>query len=201
MRDARFPSDLPNGPYRITRYVAYDAPVGDPLHRFFQMWQQIDGGKMDLFTWVAVSSGEGSRTRDDPSSDTNQGGEAMGFYSMSSGDAPYFRELARAYALADNYHQPIMGGTGPNFLALSTGYAGMYLDAGKPALRPQIRSRIPIRVRVPTTGTSGRVMAEAPTRRARIQTSPASGQSGTTSRRSRIEHSTTAIAPPTPIIW
>jgi acid phosphatase len=135
-RDTRFPADLPNGPYRITRYVAYESPVGDPVHRFFQMWQQIDGGKMDLFTWVALSSGEGSHSRDDPSSDTNQGGEAMGFYSMSNGDAPYFRELARTYALADNYHQPVMGGTGANFLALSTGYAGIYLDAGKPASPP-----------------------------------------------------------------
>ena len=136
VRDARFPANLPNGPYRITRYVPYDSPVGDPVHRFFQMWQQIDGGKMDLFTWVAVSSGEGSRTRDDPSSDTNQGGEAMGFYSMTSGDAAYFRELARTYTLADNYHQPVMGGTGANFLALSTGYAGSYQEAGKPALPP-----------------------------------------------------------------
>ena len=160
VRDTRFPSDLPNGPYRITRYVAYDAPVGDPVHRFFQMWQQIDGGKMDLFTWVAVSSGEDSRTPDDPSSDTNQGGEAMGFYGMSSGDAPYSRELARTYALADNYHQPIMGGTGPNFLALSTGYAGNILMPASRRPRPQIRLRIKIRVRVPTTGTSGRGMAE-----------------------------------------
>jgi acid phosphatase len=135
-RDTRFPADLPNGPYRITSYVGYDAPIGDPVHRFFQMWQQIDGGKMDLFTWVAVSSGEGSRTRDDPSSDTNQGGEAMGFYSMSSGDAAYFRALARTYALADNYHQPVLGGTGANFLMLSTGYVGSYLDAGKPVSPP-----------------------------------------------------------------
>jgi acid phosphatase len=134
--DARFPADLPNGPFRITRYVAYDAPVGDPVHRFFQMWQQIDGGKMDLFTWVAVTSGEGSSKRDDPSSGTNQGGVAMGFYSMNSGDAPFFRELAQTYALADNYHQPVMGGTGANFLALSTGHAGMYLDAGKSAVPP-----------------------------------------------------------------
>ncbi len=133
VRDVRFPAHLPNGPYRITRYLPYGAPVGDPVHRFFQMWQQIDGGGMDLFTWVAVSSGEGSRRRDDPSSDTNQGGEAMGFYSMSSGDAAYFRELAARYALADNYHQPVMGGTGANFLALSTGSVGVYLDAGKPA--------------------------------------------------------------------
>lgn len=134
--DARFPADLPNGPFRITRYVGYDAPVGDPVHRFFQMWQQIDGGRMDLFTWVGVSSGEGSRQRDDPSSSTNQGGVAMGFYSMSNGDAPYFRELARTYAMADNYHQPVMGGTGANFVALSTGYVAIYLDAGNPALPP-----------------------------------------------------------------
>jgi len=134
--DTRFPADLPNGPFRITRYVDYQSPVGDPLHRFFQLWQQIDGGRSDLFTWVAVTSGEGSRKRDDPSSGTNLGGVAMGFYSMGSGDAPYFRELARNYALADNYHQPVMGGTGANFLALSTGHAGVYLDDGKPATPP-----------------------------------------------------------------
>ncbi|HSS69814.1 MAG TPA: alkaline phosphatase family protein [Casimicrobiaceae bacterium] len=134
--DTRFPSDLPNGPFRITRYVAYESPVGDPIHRFFQMWQQIDGGKKDLFTWVAVTSGEGSRTRDDPTSSTNQGGVALGFYSMASGDAPYFRELAQKFAIADNYHQPVMGGTGANFLALGTGHAGVYLENGKPATPP-----------------------------------------------------------------
>jgi len=134
--DTRFPSDLPNGPFRITRYVAYESPVGDPVHRFFQMWQQIDGGKKDLFAWVALTSGEGSRTRDDPASSTNQGGVAMGFYSMTSGDAPYFRELARNFSIADNYHQPVMGGTGANFLALSTGHAGVYLENGKPVTPP-----------------------------------------------------------------
>jgi len=134
--DTRFPSDLPNGPFRITRYVPYESPVGDPVHRFFQMWQQIDGGKKDLFTWVALTSGEGSRTRDDPKSSTNQGGVAMGFYSMASGDASYFRELAQKFAIADNYHQPVMGGTGANFLALSTGHAGVYLENGEPATPP-----------------------------------------------------------------
>ena len=134
-RDVRFPADLPNGPYRITRYAAYHSPVGDPVHRFFQMWQQINGGKHDLFTWVGVS--DVSRQRDDPFLGENQGGVAMGFYSMSSGDAPYFRELAENYALADNYHQPIMGGTAANFLALSTGYVGVYLGVGESAIPPQ----------------------------------------------------------------
>ena len=134
--DTRFPADLPNGPFRITRYAPYTATVGDPVHRFFQMWQQIDGGKKDLFTWVALTSGEGSRKRDDPASGTNQGGVAMGFYSMSQGDAPYFRELAQTFAIADNYHQSVMGGTGANFVALSTGHAAVYLSGGQPAVPP-----------------------------------------------------------------
>jgi phospholipase C len=44
--DARFPALLANGPFQITKHVDYTAAVGDPVHRFFQMWQQVDGGKM-----------------------------------------------------------------------------------------------------------------------------------------------------------
>ena len=97
--DARFPALLPNGPFQITKYVDYTAAVGDPVHRFFQMWQQVDGGKRDLFVWVDETSGEGSQNRDDPASGTNQGAVAMGFYNMAAGDAPYFRQLADNYAL------------------------------------------------------------------------------------------------------
>lgn len=134
--DARFPDDLPNGPFRITRYVPYSAPIGDPVHRFFQMWQQFDGGRRDLFAWVATTSGFDARVRGDPASGTNQGGLAMGFYGMATGDAPYFRKLALTYAIADNYHQPIMGGTGANYLALATGDAGVFLDEGRIAAPP-----------------------------------------------------------------
>ncbi|HEV2220269.1 MAG TPA: alkaline phosphatase family protein, partial [Casimicrobiaceae bacterium] len=134
--DTRFPDDLPNGPFRITRYVPYTAPVGDPVHRFFQMWQQYDGGKQDLFVWVDMTSGEGSQRRDDPTSGTNQGAVAMGFYNMAGGDAGYFRDLARRYALADNYHQPIMGGTGANYFALATGYVATYRERGEPRRPP-----------------------------------------------------------------
>ena len=134
--DKRFPADLPNGPYQITRYADYLDYVGDPIHRFFQMWQQFDGGKADLFAWADMTSGEGSQARDDPASGTNQGGVAMGFYNMSRGDAPYLRQLAESYAIADNYHQPVMGGTGANFIALSTGHAAPYLIDGLPATPP-----------------------------------------------------------------
>ena len=135
--DTRFPANLPNGPYAITRYADWTAAVGDPVHRFFQMWQQVDGGRKDLFVWVDETSGEGSKNRDDPRSGTNQGGVAMGFYNMAKGDAPYFRDLARTYALADNYHQSVMGGTGANYIALSTGDAAPYLSDGKLATPPE----------------------------------------------------------------
>jgi phospholipase C len=134
--DERFPRDLPNAPFPITRYADYVAYVGDPVHRFFQMWQQVDGGRNDLFVWTAATSGETARKRDEPSAGTNQGGVAMGFYNMAAGDAPYLRALAERYALADNYHQPIMGGTGGNYFALATGDVAAYLRDGKPVAPP-----------------------------------------------------------------
>jgi phospholipase C len=135
--DGRFPAAMPNAPFQITRYADYVAVIGDPVHRFFQMWQQVDGGRHDLFVWVGLTSGEGSaRRHEDPSLSTNQGGVAMGFYNMAAGDAPYLRELAERYALADNYHQPIMGGTGANYFALATGYVASYLSDGRPETPP-----------------------------------------------------------------
>jgi phospholipase C len=55
---------------------------------------------------------------------------------MAAGDAPYFRELADAYALSDNHHQPVMGGTGANFQALATGHAIAYRREGALAKPP-----------------------------------------------------------------
>jgi phospholipase C len=45
--DARFPSNLLPGPFQITQYAPYGvnakttgfSSTGDPVHRFFQMWQ------------------------------------------------------------------------------------------------------------------------------------------------------------------
>jgi phospholipase C len=134
--DERFPADLANGPFAITRYADTAAFLGDPVHRFFQMWQQFDGGRNDLFVWVAETSGEGSPRHDDLSTGTRQGGLAMGFFNMGAGDAAYLAALARRFALADNYHQPMMGGTGANYFALATGDVGVYLQDGKPAAPP-----------------------------------------------------------------
>ena len=136
--DLRIPAELPNGPFQLTRYTTFSAFEGDPVHRFFQMWQQIGTThNTDLFVWVARSAGAGDHTSGNFVDNTHQGGVAMGFYNMSTGDAPLFAAMAHSYAIGDNYHQPVMGGTGANFLAIVTGHAGFYTDAtGAPAVPP-----------------------------------------------------------------
>lgn len=136
--DGRFPAGLPNGPFQISRYVGYGAHTGDPVHRFFQMWQQIDGGKNDLFVWTAESAGVGPSNGSAAVAygNTFQGGVAMGFYNMAAGDAPYIRELADEYAIADNYHQSVMGGTTANYLAITTADVAFFTHDGKPAVPP-----------------------------------------------------------------
>jgi acid phosphatase len=137
--DSVLPADLPPGPYPITRYRSYtERTDSNPVHRFFQMWQQVNAGRKDLFVWTSMTSGEGSADKSDPSTSTAQSSEAMGFYNMSKGDLPYFNKLARTYSLADNYHQPIMGGTMSNYFALATGGDVVrYLKDGITAVPPQ----------------------------------------------------------------
>ena len=133
------PDDLANGPFQISRYAAYSDFVGDPIHRFFQMWQQVGNSNLkDLFVWVADTAGIGNHNDGfgSPSDNTFQGGLAMGFYNMNTGDAPFFKQMADNYAISDNYHQFVMGGTGANFIGLVTGDAAFYNLDGKPAAPP-----------------------------------------------------------------
>jgi acid phosphatase len=140
--DSRFPSDLPNAPFQLSRFTAYqNSFTGDPVHRFFQMWQQFDEGRIDLFPWVAVTVGFGSEGKPAlaqfTDQSTSQGGVAMGFYNMSQGDAPVFKFIADHYAISDNFHQGIMGGTGASFVYLGTGDIAYYGDGdGHPITPP-----------------------------------------------------------------
>ena len=163
--DARFPADLPPGPFQISRYVDWPQPharaglgpaianlgaaTGDPVHRFFQMWQQTggDNARLDLYVWPAVTAGMGGDTEDVAPGRTGQGGEPMGFVNIAAGDAPVFLDLARHYAMSDNYHQAIIGGTGANFFALVTaGDVAFYNEHGKLATPPanQIENPDPV---------------------------------------------------------
>ena len=137
--DTRFPASLPNAPYPLSAYIPYEGNFsGDPVHRFFQMWQQYDGGRMDLFQWVAetVSTGPQNGAPAPTPANTFQGGLSMGFWNMSQGDVPYLKFMADHYAISDNYHQGIMGGTGANFIYLGTGDVAYFTNAAGNAAPP-----------------------------------------------------------------
>jgi len=161
--DPRYTGLVTNGPFQITGanaytgqpYVTYGSATsatGDPVHRFFQMWQQTGGTNRDLtgFAWTAISTGQGADTpcvvppgqSPDPTAcpgaaaGPGQGAELMGFFNMATGDAPVFKSLAAQYAVSDNYHQAIMGGTGANFFAIATGDLPLFNSAGVPAVPP-----------------------------------------------------------------
>jgi phospholipase C len=146
--DTRFPAHLPNAPYQITKYVPYSddhleytggceffgAYTGDPLHRFYQMYQQTDGGHSRLFTWAPNTADDDNGAK--PPAPIYQGAVQMGYYNMAEGDAPILRDLAQHYAISDNYHQAVQGGTGANHIALGTGFAASYQNSSGKAAKP-----------------------------------------------------------------
>ena len=104
------------------------------------MWQDYDGGKLDKFVWVEETIGTGSNGAPPPAGGFNpmEGAISMGFYNMNPftdaagkvqpGDAAIFKSLADQYAISDNYHQAIMGGTGANFQAIVSGHAAFFTN-------------------------------------------------------------------------
>jgi len=69
---------------------------------------------------------------------TGQGGVALGFYNVQSGDVPYFKSLADEFAMSDNFHQSMSGGTGANHIMLGHGDAIWFSDgAGHPMTPPR----------------------------------------------------------------
>ncbi|RRB44062.1 alkaline phosphatase family protein, partial [Escherichia coli] len=107
---------------------------------FYQMWQQLNcnhsaasrdnpsGCGGNLFAWVEVTVGAGADGATQPSNfsteysptatTTGEGSTALGFYNVQKGDVPYFTSLAQKYAMSDNFHQSVNGGTGANHIML-----------------------------------------------------------------------------------
>jgi phospholipase C len=154
-------SSLPSGPFQLTnpKTFPYTSYAASPVHRFYQMWQQFDcngkngtaknpsGCDADLFPWVEVTVGAAGNGEPPPahfSTDyapaptvtTGEGSTSMGFYNMQQGDAPYLKFLADHYAMSDNFHQSVMGGTGANHIMLGTGDAIWYSDGKGNAMTP-----------------------------------------------------------------
>jgi phospholipase C len=152
---------LPPGPFQLTNGTTfvYNDYAASPVHRFYQMWQQLDcsldhatrnnpsGCDAGLFPWVEVTVGAGTNglaeasnfsTEYSPSAKTTgEGSTAMGFYNVQQGDAPYFKSLADNYAMSDNFHQSVNGGTGANHIMFGHADAIWFSDAkGRPAAPP-----------------------------------------------------------------
>jgi phospholipase C len=192
---------LPAGPFQLTNgtnsatpgySLAYTDYSASPVHRFYQMWQQLDcslehaswenpsGCNGKLFSWVEVTVGAGTNgltqaqyaqsyyassfsaefmypqgysatnpptaaewtandyaLYDSVPATTGEGSTALGFYNVQQGDAPYFKQLADTYAMSDNFHQSVNGGTGANHIMLGHGDAIWFSDGnGNPQAPP-----------------------------------------------------------------
>src|SRR5580704_3416414 len=138
---------LPTGPFQLTNNTSffYTSYAASPVHRFYQMWQQLDcsvehataqrpsGCDASLFSWVEVTVGAGTNGVAQPNNfsteyapgmqTTGEGSTALGFYNVQQGDAPYFTSLADRFAMSDNFHQSVNGGTGANHIMLGHGDA------------------------------------------------------------------------------
>ena len=152
---------LPTGPFQLTNgdTFTYNSYAASPVHRFYQMWQQLDcsidhatasnpsGCGAQLFPWVEVTVGAGTNGLKQPATFsteyapnatiTGEGSTSMGFYNVQNGDAPYFKYLADTYAMSDNFHQAVNGGTGANHIMFGHGDAIWFSDGkGHPATPP-----------------------------------------------------------------
>ncbi|WP_446744900.1 alkaline phosphatase family protein [Silvibacterium acidisoli] len=160
--DARISNvnSLPPGPFQLTngKTFTYNSYAASPVHRFYQMWQQMDcsadkataknpsGCDAGLFPWVETTVGAGTNgvaqpanfsTEYSPNSvTTGEGSTAMGFYNVQQGDVPYFKQLADQYAMSDNFHQSVDGGTGANHIMLGHGDMIYFTDGKGNAATP-----------------------------------------------------------------
>ena len=91
---------------------------------------------------------------------TGEGSTALGFYNVQQGDAPYFKSLADNYAMSDNFHQSVDGGTGANHIMFGHGDMIYFHDPNSttPYTPPENQKVFtapyqgsPIRMRAPST--------------------------------------------------
>jgi phospholipase C len=142
-------NNLPPGPFQVTGPdMPFDAYAGDTVHQYFQMVQQVDcaidaehvskrnptGCLHDLQSAIDT-------TFNTPVGGTpHDTGQTMEFFNMRNGDAPLFKSLADQYTISDNYHQPVMGGTGPDSQPLGFADQLFFSDGhGNPATPPANR--------------------------------------------------------------
>jgi phospholipase C len=141
---------LPPGPFQLTGpTMPYDAFTADTIHQFFQMYQQMDcaidkehvsrrnptGCLHDLQSAITTTYATA------PGAAPHDTGQTMAFFNMQNGDAPVTKRLADKYTMSDNYHQPVMGGTGPDSIPLGFADQIFFSDSTGNAATP-IATRI-----------------------------------------------------------
>lgn len=116
---------LPNRPFALAPYLPADHNVPwDPAHRFFRMYAQVHGGRMDRFVALALAGKHPASARDaglpDPwFADARPSGAVLGFYTRD--DIPDYHRLADEYVLCDHFFQAMSGGSTGNALYLVAG--------------------------------------------------------------------------------
>jgi len=209
--DGEDASSLPPGPFQISQmthspFMPYDAYTVSPVHRLFQMWQQLDcsaskattadpsGCNADLFPWVESTVATGSNGAAEPAGWIGEGSTSMFFYNMQTGanhimmgtgDAIWFSNAAGAPEVPPNNPvDPAAPGTP------LPGHSSALSEIENPDPMPMTNNFwkqdgygggpfIYGGRRRPTPITAGVPTSIAPTRPSR-----ASGRSGATSRRS-----------------
>jgi len=142
-------NNLPPGPFQLTGpTMPFDAYAGDTIHQYFQMVQQVDcaidaehvsrgnptGCLHDLQSAVTTTYAT------PPGGTPHDTGQTMEFFNMQNGDARVFKSLADQYTMSDNYHQPVLGGTGPDSQPLGFADQIFFSDGkGNPATPPATR--------------------------------------------------------------
>jgi phospholipase C len=138
---------LPPGPFQLTgATMPFDAFTADTIHQFFQMYQQMDcaidgehisrrnptGCLHDLQSAITTTYATA------PGGVPHDTGQTMAFFNMQQGDAPLFKALADQYTMSDNYHQPVMGGTGPDSINLAFADQLFFSDGNGTAVNPPV---------------------------------------------------------------
>jgi phospholipase C len=140
-------NNLPPGPFQLTGpTMGFDAFTGDTIHQYFQMVQQVDcaidkehvskdnptGCLHDLQSAVTTTYST------PPGSTPHDTGQTMAFFNMQNGDAPLMKFLADTYTMSDNYHQPVLGGTGPDSQPLGFADQVFFSDGSGHTATPRV---------------------------------------------------------------
>ena len=109
INDARFPENLPNQPFLISKYVKDDEKTPDLTHRFYQLQEQMNNGKMNKFSAVS-----------------NAGGLTQGYYENKN--SPLW-QYAQKYTLADHFFTAAIGGSFLNHIWLVCACSPVFKNA------------------------------------------------------------------------